>query len=319
MMIKAWEGAMASMKPTEIYTLPSMIMATNCVAGLKMLLDKGADINKGVTDGTLLHVFASSGNSKEARKAGFAAGKSNMEAFGLKVPEWYSNLGDDRNGTPDEMLKLLLAKGLNINEKNKGSNGIPPSTPLEVSLGGGLLNKPEVTVALVNNGADVKVESEWYGPAIIQAAQLGSVDVLKAMLDKGANINATGKAFTDTDNGAQIKNHTPLTAAAMKNHTEAVKFLLDKGANTTGISGSIISGSCPAKLSDKSAIYFAIENKNIDMIKYIAEHNGYNGKELSISAKKMTNCVGGGSYSPSEYAKALDLGDIKDYLKKQNM
>lgn len=316
-MIKAWEGAMASMKPTDIYTLPTLVAGTNCVPCLQLMLDKGAKIDKGVTDGTLLHTFAGSGMSREDRKKGFAAGKANMEAFGLKMPDWYSNLPDNLNGTPEDMLKVLLSKGLNINEKNKGAGGIPPQTPLEVSLGGGLLNKPAVSVALINNGADVKVGSDWYGPVIIQAAELGSVDVLKAMIEKGADINAKGKAFLDTDNGADIKNHTPLTAAAMKNNLDAVKFLLDKGAKADGISGTIISGSCPGNLDNKSAIYFAIEHKNMEMVKYIAEHNGFNGKDLSISRKRMTNCVGGGSYSPSKYAKEMDLAEIKDYLKSK--
>lgn len=318
-LIKAWEGAMATLKPTDIYTLPTLIAGTNCVPCLQMILDKGAKLDQGITSGSLLHVFAGSGNSQEARKTGCAGSKSILEGFGLKVPDWYLNLPNDKNGTPEEMLKLLLAKGLDINQKNKGAGGIPDQTPLEVSLGGGFLNKPEVTLALINNGANVKVESDWYGPAILQAAQVGSADVLKAMIEKGADINTQGKCFTDADNGAQIKTFTPLTCAAVKNHTEAVKFLLEKGASTEGISGSIVSGSCPAKLNDKSAIYFAIENKNMEMVKVIVEHKGYNGKPLSISAKKMTNCVGGGSYKPSEYAKELGQSDIKDYLKAQGL
>lgn len=314
-MIKAWEGAMATLKPTDIYTLPTMIAATNCVPCLQMLLEKGAKTDLGVTSGNLIHTFASLGNSKEARKNALAAGKSNMEAFGLKLPDWYGNLPDDRNGTPEEMLKLLLNKGLNINQKDKGVNGMPDQSPLEVALGGGLGSKFEVMVALINAGADVKVSSDWFGPAILQAAQCGSVEVLNAMIAKGADINAQGKCFTDADNGAQIKTFTALTCAARKNHLEAVKFLIGKGANTDGINGTIISGVCPAKLENKSAIYFAIENKNMEMVKFLAENKGYDGKPLSISAKKMTNCVGGGSYTPSEYAKALGVNDMKDYLK----
>lgn len=317
--IKAWESAMKTLKPSDLYTLPTLIMGTNCVPCLQMLLDKGAKVDAGVTDGTLLHTLAGYGNSREARKKACADSKAVVEGFGMKVPDWYANISDERNGTPEDMLKLLLAKGLDINGKNKGVGGIPPQTPLEVSLGGGLLNKPEVSLALINNGANVNVSHEWYGPAILQAAQIGSVDVLKAMLEKGADINTEGKCFTDSDNGAQIKNFTALTCAAAKNHPEAVKFLLEKGAKTQGIGGSIVSGACPGKLENKSAVYFAIEHKNMDMVKIIVEGKGFNGQNLSISAKKMTNCVGGGSYSPSKYAKEVGVSDIADYLKGQGM
>ena len=138
------------------------------------------------------------------------------------------------------------------------------------------------------------------------------------MIEKGADINTEGKAFTDASNGASIKTFTPLTCAALKNHLEAVKFLLEKGAKTGGIEGLFTSGQCPGDLKNKSAIYFAIENNNMEMVKYIAEHNGFDGKKMSVFPTKniKTLCTGGTSYSPSAYALQLGFGDIQDYLKK---
>ncbi len=318
-LIKAWQSAMENAKPVTMYPLPAMVMNNNCVPCLQLLLDKGAKMDLGVTDGTLVHTFAGWGASKEYRKTVFVAVKKSMEPYGVKFPEWYTNMPDDSNGNPEDILKVLLTKGLEINKKNKGAGALPDQTPLEVALGGGFGNKEEVMLALIANGADVKIKSDWYGAEILQAAQIGFASVLKAMIAKGADINEEGKCFTDASNGAQIKNFTPLTAAACKNHLEAVQYLLTSGASTQGISGSIVAGSCPAKLNNKSAIYFAIEHKNMEMVKFIAGHKGFDGKNLSISAKKMTNCVGGGNYSPSEYADELEATDIKDYLKKQGM
>jgi ankyrin repeat protein len=122
--------------------------------------------------------------------------KLSIEKFGIAVPDWYVNMPDDRNQNPEEILKLLLGKGLNINQKNKGINKMPDQTPLEVALGGGFGNKEEVILALIANGADVKVESDWYGLAILQAAQIGDASVLKAMIEKGADINTQGKLPT---------------------------------------------------------------------------------------------------------------------------
>ena len=318
-LIKAWESAAESAKPTESYPLATMVTNNNCVPCMQLLLDKGAKLDKGVGDGTMMHVFASSGASKEYRKTVFAAIKPSIEKYGFTVPDWYANMPDDRNRSADEVLKVLIAKGLNVNEKNNSSTKMPDQTPLEMTLGSGLGNKEDVMLALIANGAEVKMESKWGGPLILQAAQCGFASVVKAMVEKGVDINTEGACWTDADNGAQIRNFTPLTAATCKNRFEVVKYLLTAGADTHGISGSIVAGSCPAKLSNKSPIYFAIENKNMEMVKFIAENNGYNGKKLSIGAKKMTNCIGGGSYSPSELADELELPEIKDYLKKKGM
>lgn len=318
-LIKAWENAMTVVKPVEIYPLSTMIAANNCLPCMQLLLDKGARLDLGVTDGTLLHTFAASGASRAERKANFEAIKKSIEPFGIKTPDWYVNMPDDRNVEPGEILKVLLGKGLKVDQKNKGTGGMPAQTPLEVALGGGLGSKEAVLLALIVNGADVKVESDWYGPAILQAAQIGYASVLKAMIERGCDINTEGKCFTDAKNAAGIKTFTPLLCAAAKDRLDAVKYLMDNGASIKGISGSVVEGECPAKLSNKSAIYMAIDNKNMEMVKYIAEHKGYDGKQLSITAKKLTNCIGAGSYTPSEYADERDLDDIKSYLKKQGL
>src|SRR5688572_17148948 len=77
-LIKAWTTAMATLKPTEVYVLPILVMGTNCVPCLEMLLNKGADVTKGMTEGTLIHQFANYGHSREERKAGFKGGKANV-------------------------------------------------------------------------------------------------------------------------------------------------------------------------------------------------------------------------------------------------
>jgi ankyrin repeat protein len=318
-LIKAWEGMMESAKPTESFPLATMVTNNNCVPCMQLLIDKGAKLDKGVGDGTMIHVFAGSGASPEYRKTVFAAVKPSIEKYGYTVPDWYVNMPDDRNRSADEVLKVLIAKGLDVNQKNKSATKIPDQSALEMALGNGLGNREAVMLALIANGADVKLESKWSGPVILQAAQCGFASVVKAMVEKGADINAEGICWTDADNGAQIRNFTPLTCAAAKNHLEVVKYLLTHGADNHGISGSIVAGACPAKLSNKSAIYFAIENKNMEMVKFIVDNKGYDGKHLSISAKKMTNCIGGGSYKPSEYADELEQGDLKDYLKKSGM
>jgi len=323
-LIKAWEAAMGAAKPTEMNILALTVQATNCVPCLQMLLDKGAKPEKAMADGNLLHQFASYGSSREDRKTTFKVSKPVLESYGLKVPDWFADLPDDRNGTAEDMLKVLLSKGLDLNAKTKDA-GLGAMTPLEVALGGGLSLKKDAQLALVMNGANVKFTGKAWGPAILQAAQCGFVDVVKAMIEKGADMNTEGSAFTDAAHTASIDNYTPLTVAALKNHTELVKFLLAKGAKTTGISGSgTIRGtndsgtviSCLGKVESKSAVYFAIDNGNDELAKFLVENKGYDGKKFGLKAKKIGNCTGGGSWKPSEYAKDGGRKDLAAYLKK---
>jgi ankyrin repeat protein len=340
-MINAWTNAMATVKPTEVYALSSAVASTSCVPCVEMLLAKGADVTKGVTDGTLIHTFAGSfGKSRELWKSGFATTKGYMDGFGVALPAWY---GEEppagRFGTPDEMLKLLLAKGLNINEKNKGIDGLKQRTPLEISLNSGFSGYPNIILALINNGADVKAEGEIYGPMIFQATHAGFTDVVKAMVEKGADVNTEGKMFWQTE-GALLKGYNPLIIAAMKGHLDLAKYLLGAGAKTgNGVEGKFFNEKtkCLTKVTDKTAIYYAIETGNMEMVKAMVESGEkwwtrvkvHEIKERSISHGTnmagqattiySTRCFGAGEYIPSRYAKTMDMDEIQDYLKSNNL
>ncbi len=330
-LIKAWIGAMATAKPTEVYALSTAVYGTSCTACVEMLLTKGAKLDNGITDGTLLHLYGSSvGKSKEVWKQGFAQGKGSIEGFGLKVPDWYAaEMSPERFGSAEEMLKLLLAKGLNINEKNKAG-----STPLELALNGGFGGYSNVMLALIKNGADVKIESAVYGPLIFQAAQTGSVEVIKAMVEKGVDLNTDGKFFAQSD--ALLTGYTPLTIAALKNHLELVKYLISAGVKTDkGVEGKFLHDKtkCLTKVSDKTAIYFAIENGNLEMVKFMAESQSNWSKRIKLHEMKknelgvnvfgqkveVISCYGAGEYIPSRYARAIKLPEIEDYLKTKGL
>lgn len=149
-LINAWENAMKTAKPTEVYALYTTTMSTNCVPCLNMLLAKGAKPEKAVTDGNLIHTLGMFGKPLAERLKGREAGKTSYESFGYKMPDWYVDIPVDRIGTLEDMLQVLLEKGLNINEKNKAGQ-----TPIAMAYAGGFGNE-EVVLALVRHGADVK-------------------------------------------------------------------------------------------------------------------------------------------------------------------
>jgi len=97
-MIKAWEGAMANLKPSEVELMNTIVMGTNAVSCLEMVLDKGANLKLKSGD-YVIDIFAAYSMSKEERKNSCSKWWSNIEAFGITVPAWYKNLPDDRIGT----------------------------------------------------------------------------------------------------------------------------------------------------------------------------------------------------------------------------
>ncbi len=334
--IKIWTSAMPTAKLTETYVLPTVVYGTSCSACVEMLLAKGASIDKGIIDGTLLHSFGSSLlKSKDLWKQYYPQTQKNMEAFGIKLPDWYSaDISADRFGTAEEMLKILLSKGLDVNQKNKGLDGLKPRTPLELAFNAGYGTNTSVMLALIKNGADVKIESKVFGPVMLQAAQSGSVELVKMMIEKGADINADGKFFAQTD--AQLKGFTPLIVAVMKDHLDLVKYLIGAGAKTNkSVEGRFMNEKtkCLSKVSDKTAIYFAIENGNLEMVKFLVESGGKWFDRIKIHDMKknefgtdafgqrveIITCFSSGEYIPSRYAKTLGFTEIQDYLKTKGL
>jgi hypothetical protein len=74
--------------------------------------------------------------------------------------------------------------------------------------------------ALVEKGADVNAKGLYDQTPIFFAADRGHIDVVRYLIEKGANVNAKDSFYS----------MTPIARAAMKNRAEVVKLLLDKGA-----------------------------------------------------------------------------------------
>lgn len=309
----------------KVYALNLTVQATNCVECIDKLMANGAktDLASGQP---LIHIYAAYGNSRQARKELFAQGVDNMKKFGFKTPDWYGALPDDVNASTELVLKRILSAGIAIDQLN--SQG---QTALHTALAGGVGNKKEVMLALLNNGADFKIEDPKFGKCFTLAAKTGVVEVVEAMLAKGADMGETSKIL-DLTIGQSLKGATPIIAATMHNHLEMVKFLVSKGASikedAEGFSYNMYTG-CATGVKNKSAIYFAIDNQNMEMIKYMVEESGLNWyrplkvnqlkktsyTDMGSYTQKTTKCYSDGSYIPSAYAKKIGLGDISKYLK----
>jgi len=337
-LIDAWEGVLKNMQPVSVYAIQLAVQQTNCVPCLELLLNHEARIDV-VSDGNLLHTLSAFGMSREGRKEAFSKGKTAMESYGLKVPDWYANLPDEKNGTTEQMLSLLLSHGADVNKTN--SQGM---SPLLTALG---TQKINLAKALVEAGADVNyVAGENGKDPVAFAAELGDVDLLKSLIDKGADVTRETWDL-DVQTGSYCKGFTALTRAVIYDNYDCAKLLIDSGCKIReGVSGffskearSSIGGAritnlagkqlyCRYKLKNKMAIYFAIENNNLEMVKLLASSFGwYQNHSMEMdaqvgaledaSALKGACLAAGGKFTPSRYAKTLGLNEIQKYLESE--
>ena len=84
----------------------------------------------------------------------------------------------------------------------------------------------QVVKLLLDNGADVNEQSGHYGNALRAASASGHEQVVKLLLDKGADVNAQGEDYGNA-----------LQAASGSGHEQVVKMLLDKGADVNAQGG----------------------------------------------------------------------------------
>jgi ankyrin repeat protein len=308
-----------------------------------MVIDKGASINLKNGDHAI-DVFTTYSMSKEERKKLCTQGFTNIEAFGIKVPEWYKNLPDDRIGTATEMLEVLVKAGSDLNNSN--TSGM---TPLVVALKScnatpeGKPSKLAVVKKLVELGADPKISATQklgkydvrYEP-ICLAAEFGDKELMEKMLEKGANINTmveTGSltAYNGTWGG---EGYTPLIIAIMVNNIELANFLLDKGADIKiGSSGfallDIANSENKATITtkNKTPIYWAIDRGDMDLIKKISDKmdwsfnpdfsfKAYEGDLVMQTGWGPLKLKGKNDLSPAMYADIIGNKEAKKYLLK---
>src|SRR5205823_4256709 len=134
---------------------------------------------------TLLGDFATSGRSKKTRVEQQKVMADALLKYGMNVPDWYKTPDESKMGSPEEIVKFLVSKGVNIN----AVNGLKNSPLMEALVVIPTVVQPEVIIALLNNGADVKIESILYGKPMLIAAGNGQVDVMDALLAHGASMN----------------------------------------------------------------------------------------------------------------------------------
>ena len=112
----------------------------------------------------------------------------------------------------------------------------------------------DVVKYLLEEGADVNERLKQDGQtALLWAAFVGHYDIAKLLIARGANINVLEDMF----------GFTPMHAASVEGHTNVVKLLLDAGADVNA-----------RNYFGRTPLYFALCNNNIETIHLLREHGG---------------------------------------------
>ena len=169
------------------------ILLSGCLSPLMQAIEKN-DVN----------------NAKELIARGADTKKKSSDCY------WHTHVGSfSIQCTPlmhaaeygrNEIIRLLLDKGADINEKVEGW------TALQWAASSGQIESVKL---LLDKGADIS-------GALAEAVYEGNFDVVKLLIDKGADVNGKGRNWREW---------SILDEAARMGHTNIVKLLIEKGAD----------------------------------------------------------------------------------------
>ena len=257
---------------------------------VKLLLAADANPNVENKDGRAPLSFAAGNGSPETVKMLLAA-KADPNGGGLDVPLLYAIHANNA-----AVAKLLLEAGANPNAKGKvdwrvqigrieyvGGGQNAQVTPLWLAIS---INQPPMVRLLLKYKADPN-DSQTDRRSLLFSA-LGSPDILNALLDAGAKVDARDE--TDRDNNTIYRRTALMMAASGANKSNAVEILLQHGAD--------------AKVCDsqgRAALHWAACNAPADESVFV----------LLLNAKADPNVRDNYGKTPLDYIKSWFQNDWK--------
>jgi ankyrin repeat protein len=174
---------------------------------VKMLLDKGAQVDKPRNNGeTPLYTASDKGHLEIVKlllEKGAQVNKANNDDF---TPLF------NAVHTKAELVKLLLDKGAEVDRVTKGG-----SRPLMFAV---LFGHTDVASLLLERGAQPdKADEDGWTPLHL-SSRMGKLEMVRLLLDKGAQVNKYNNEGTTT-----------LYIASEEGHMEIVKLLIERGAD----------------------------------------------------------------------------------------
>nr|WP_223158783.1 ankyrin repeat domain-containing protein [Wolbachia endosymbiont of Pentalonia nigronervosa] len=262
---------------------------------VKFLVERGADINAIDTDSNHrkpIHI-AAQGGSKDIIEFFLNEGMSvNDIAIGngwtpLHYTAWKGHVNT---------AKFLVERGANINAKDNISN-----TPIILGAWHGQLDIVTYFISDENVNVNTRDGKGNDGRTILHyAAQNDKLEVVKFLVEKGADINAIA-----TGNG-----WTPLHYASWNGHMDVVKYLVEKGSN---VNAQTNNGDTALDLALSIQVKNFLRQPQLDLINATKQGNlnlvkEYVNKGVSLDARDDD------SYTPLHWAARNSYLDVVKYL-----
>ena len=204
-------GALVNLRASDGFNALMEAVRTDNIDMAKLLINNNSDINIKNKDGKNMIILAcENGNEEmfnllvennadinEKSSWGASALIYASEKGNINIMKYLIDNGLDVNGKADdngdtpllwavtgenpyEASKLLIENGANVNATNDG--GVAPATILAAST-------PEVVKLLKDNGADLDTKFLDYYPPIAIAAGAGNLEIVKALVENGVDVN----------------------------------------------------------------------------------------------------------------------------------
>ena len=213
---------------------------------VRSLVNAGADINR--KGGEHCHALIAAADKEHhviVRLLHKRGAKVSHEYLGLLDQRLFTAIEDERT----ERLTLMLDIGANVNTENeqthkplsmaalKGNKSMAnimlergarveaqDGAALRAAVAGGA---EDIVRLLLDEGADVNAHHEIDGDALTEAMWKGNIEISQLLLDKGANVNAQGG-----------RNGNALQVASEQGHFDAVQLLLTRNADVNAKGGN---------------------------------------------------------------------------------
>jgi len=225
-------------RPGDKYTLlhTTMGLSRSCTRTIKLLLDRGANINlQNECGDTVLHMACKYAHECIPQLLDYSAninlqnkdGDTALHLVCKHANIWptYSEEDIDIMLSYHYITYLLLECGADVHLQNKDGD-----TVLHLACGNKCI---DVIRLLLDHGADINLQNERGDTALHQACRY-VYECIPLLIDRGADINLQNAHREPALYNINLQNEhgdTPLHLACETNHINAICILLDHGAN----------------------------------------------------------------------------------------
>lgn len=236
-------GSLVNLRAGDGFNALMEAVRTGNIEIAKLLIEHNSDINIKNKDGkNMIMIACEKGNEEmfnlliennadinEKSSWGASALIYASEKGNINIMQYLIDNGIDVNGKADdngdtpllwavtgenpyEASKLLIENGANVNATN--DSGVAPATILAAST-------PKVVKLLKDNGADLDTKFLDYYPPIAIAAGAGNLEIVKALVENGADVNYYPNDI----------NYTAIFHAIDQHNYEVAEYLFKNGVD----------------------------------------------------------------------------------------